>query len=435
LRHNSRVSGDNTFTFWRGLAAQDPAQAARTVLGRIAALTPAHQRAIWAAVPDETALTVEFARGIATGGVLAGVPFAVKDLFAVAGLATGAGSTFLASLRGVDREDAPLVAQLRRAGAVFAGKVQLHEFAYGLTGENPHFGDGPNLLLPGRVSGGSSSGSAAAVAGGMVPLALGTDTGGSVRVPAAFNGLWGFRARPRDAWIEACFPLSPSLDTAGWFTTTRADMIDVLCAMFGTPAAPGRRGLVRLPARELAPEMSPTFAQAIDTAAARLAEPLPEQQLAALRGALDGALKAYVVIQSSEAALVHATWLESHQREYDPVVWARIDMGRRWTATDIAVAHAKQAEVKAAFETILAQHDGLILPAAPFPALTKAECTDENRSRMLRLTHAASLAGAPVITKPVALQDGTTGGLQIVLRDCPTSAIVLAALDSDKRVR
>jgi Asp-tRNA(Asn)/Glu-tRNA(Gln) amidotransferase A subunit family amidase len=84
-------------------------------------------------------------------------------------------------LRGIDHDDAPIVAHLRRAGAVFAGKVHLHEFAYGLTGENPHFGDGPNLRLPGRVSGGSSSGSVAAVAGGILPLALGTDTGGSVR--------------------------------------------------------------------------------------------------------------------------------------------------------------------------------------------------------------------------------------------------------------
>jgi amidase/aspartyl-tRNA(Asn)/glutamyl-tRNA(Gln) amidotransferase subunit A len=241
-------------------------------------------------------------------------------------------------------------------------------------------------------------------------------------VPAAFNGLWGFRARPRDPWVEQCFPLSPSFDTAGWFTTTAEDMISVQRAIFGAPVETAKRGFVRLAARELAPEMDEAFAASLDDKAARLAEPLPDIELAPLRRALDGALKAYVVIQSSEAAVVHAAWLDTHKAEYDPVVWARIDSGRRWTANDIAVAHAKQAEVRNAFAAILARHDGVVLPAAPFAALTKADCTDENRVRILRLTHAASLAAAPVLTKPEAMPDGTTGGLQIVLPDYHTAA-------------
>ncbi len=415
---------NNSFSFWRELAARDPAAAARTVRERIAGLSPDQRRAIWAAEADERSLAAEFARGVATGGPLAGVPFAVKDLFAVSGLATGAGSTFLAAIRGPDAADAPVVARLREAGAVMAGKVHLHEFAYGLTGENPHFGDGPNLRLPGRVSGGSSSGSAAVVSGGIVPLSLGTDTGGSVRLPAAFNGLWGFRARPYDPWVNACFPLSPTFDTAGWFTDSAAEMIEVQRVFFGAPArSQPPRGFARLSARELAPEMAPAFADVLDCAAGTFAEPLADPELARLRRALDGALHAYVVIQSSDAAAVHADWLDVRRAEYDPAVWARIDHGRRLTRDEVAAARRKQNEVQDAVAAILSRYDGLVLPASPFPALRKSECTEENRSRILRLTHAASLAAAPVATLPVRLEDGTTAGLQVILPDYHTTAL------------
>ena len=121
---------------------------------------------------------------------LAGVPFVVKDLFDAAGWPTKAGSTFLEEERARPEGDGALVARLRAEGAVLAGKTQLHEFAYGITGENPHYGDVEHPRLPGRTSGGSSSGSAAAVAAGVVPLAFGTDTAGSIRVPAAFCGLF-----------------------------------------------------------------------------------------------------------------------------------------------------------------------------------------------------------------------------------------------------
>jgi aspartyl-tRNA(Asn)/glutamyl-tRNA(Gln) amidotransferase subunit A len=427
---------ENTFAFWRTLAAHDPARAARTVLTRIAALAPEHRRAIFAAVPDTETLTTEFSRGAATRGPLAGVPFVVKDLFAVAGYATGAGSTFLAQLRGIEREDAPLVAHLRQAGAVFAGKTHLHEFAFGLTGENPHFGDGPNLRFPGRLSGGSSSGSAAAVAGGIVPFALGTDTGGSVRVPSAFNGLWGFRARPHDGWVEKCFPLSETFDTAGWFTDSAGEMLELMRVMFGAPQTTGRReGFIRLAARELAPEIDDGIATVLDRAAASFAELLPGDELRMLRAALTDALPAYVVIQNTDAAKIHAAWMDAHRADYDPVVWDRIDRGRRWNGDDIARARARQAEVKTAITTLLSRYGGLVLPATPRGAFFKHECTEENRARLLQLTHAASLAGTPVATLPVRLADGTTSGLQVILPAYYTEALVGLLTRFDQRPR
>ena len=130
-----------------------------------------------------------------------------------------------------------IVRALGAAGAVMAGKTHLFEFAWGLTGENAHFGDCEHPRFPGRTTGGSSSGSALAVAADIVPFAVGTDTGGSVRVPAAFCGIFGYRGTPGDAWISDAVPLSPRFDTAGWFTQSAADMRSVLDALIGPPVA------------------------------------------------------------------------------------------------------------------------------------------------------------------------------------------------------
>ena len=130
---------------------------------------------------------------VAPAGALAGVPYLLKDLFAVGGVPTRAGASFTPSPLCAPKADGRMVQSLKAAGAALAGKTHLHEFAYGLTGENAHYGDVEHPAHPDRTSGGSSSGSAAAVAAGIVPFAIGTDTGGSVRVPAAFCGLYGLR--------------------------------------------------------------------------------------------------------------------------------------------------------------------------------------------------------------------------------------------------
>ena len=164
---------------------------------------------------------------------LHGVPYLLKDLFDLAGVPTKAGSTFLDRSDPLTRATAPIVQRLRELGAVLAGKTHLVEFASGLTGENPHYGDCPHPHFPDRLSGGSSSGSAALVAAGVAPLAIGTDTGGSVRVPAALCGLYGFRLTPDDELIRDAFPLAPTMDTAGWFTANAKDMLTVWRATVG----------------------------------------------------------------------------------------------------------------------------------------------------------------------------------------------------------
>ena len=193
------------------------------------------------------------------------------DLFDAAGMPTFAGSTFLPDVRPAGSRDGAFVTAMHQAGAVLAGKSHMHEFAYGTTGENPHYGDVERPGFPDRTTGGSSSGSAALVAAGVVPLALGSDTGGSVRLPAAFCGLFGYRLTPRDAWISDALPLSQSYDTAGWFTANAGDMRASLAALLDLKkAASAPRGCY-LPM----PGVDPDVATGCATAARRFAEPAP----------------------------------------------------------------------------------------------------------------------------------------------------------------
>ena len=209
------------------------AEAARRVHAGVAALPPALRRAALSWLKPEAELADELAAGQRASQPLHGVPYLLKDLFDLAGVPTNAGSTFLNSARGTPAHDSALVRRLRELGAVCAGKTQLVEFAAGLFGDNSHYGDCPHPHFPDRLAGGSSSGSAALVAAGVVPFAIGTDTGGSVRVPAAFCGIHGFRLSPGDDFIRDAMPLSPSLDTAGWFTATAADMLTATSALVG----------------------------------------------------------------------------------------------------------------------------------------------------------------------------------------------------------
>ncbi len=162
----------------------------------------------------------------AAGGSLQGLSLGVKDLFDVVGYPTGCGHPLKRRQSPVARANAPAVAQLLAAGAEFRGKTHTDELAYSLNGENAHYGTPVNVKAKGRIPGGSSSGSAAATAAGLVDIGLGSDTGGSVRLPASYCGLWGIRPTFGLVDIHAAMPLAPSYDTVGWF----ARDINVLAA-------------------------------------------------------------------------------------------------------------------------------------------------------------------------------------------------------------
>jgi amidase/aspartyl-tRNA(Asn)/glutamyl-tRNA(Gln) amidotransferase subunit A len=449
------------FAAWQAVG---PAAAAREVHGRVEALPPALRSAALAWLRPEWELAGELAENVGasllatqdpevasklapTAGTdaarpLQGIPYLLKDLFDLAGVPTNAGSTFLDKMRGTPRRDTAIVEWLRARGAVCAGKSQLVEFASGLTGENPHYGDCPHPRFPDRLSGGSSSGSAALVAAGVVPLAIGTDTGGSVRVPAAWCGLFGFRLTPGDKLIADAFPLSPTMDTAGWFTANATDMLTMWKAIITDRANPSAVAMAMadrpdephpsiatarrddsphpfrgsyLPLRALLPNPEAETALACDAAAARLCPPADDATAAGLLSSWREAVEAYVTIGMSEAHAVHRDWLAPYREHYDPVIWQRFTDAGHFPADRIARARATLADVRATFAGYFARHDFLVLPAVPGPAPRKADCTPELRRDILTLTAPASLGGLPVLSLPVALPSGLTAGLQVIL--------------------
>jgi aspartyl-tRNA(Asn)/glutamyl-tRNA(Gln) amidotransferase subunit A len=418
-----RTSEPWGFAAWAELAAHDPAAAARQVRALVRQrLTLDQQRAVVAHLVPEDELTAALAPAD-TGAPLRGVPYFLKDLFDLAGAKTRAGSRFLPEVRPVPAHDAAIVQALGRTGAACAGKTHLHEFAFGLTGENPHFGDCTHPRFPDRTTGGSSSGSAAMVAAGIVPLAVGTDTGGSIRVPAAFCGLFGLRLTPGHAWIKDAFPLSPTSDTPGWFTRTAEDMLAATAALVGLGGMEREpRGVYFAPAG-----LEPEVAEACAAAARRLAEPAGPDTTAGLTNAFEHAARLHGVLTALEAARVHAPWLDTRRAEYGPVVWERIDEGRRWTAEELGSTAVGHAAVRLAWTSFFLAHDFLVLPAVPFPALPQTRLTLENRRRLLALTAPASLGGLPVLTLPVPLPSGLTAGLQVVVNH-PQSPVIPWAL-------
>ena len=399
------------FAAWQ---AMTPAGAASEVHARVATLPGPLRRAALAWLRPEQELAFQLGM---TGAEppLHGVPFVLKDLFDFHGVPTRAGSTFLGQVRPVPAEDSRIVQLLRERGAVCAGKTHLVEFASGLTGENPHYGDCPHPHFPDRLSGGSSSGSAALVAADIVPLAVGTDTGGSVRVPAAWCGLHGFRLTPGDALIRDAFPLAPTMDTAGWFTANASDMLVTWKALVGKSSQ--RQGLrgCHLPMSALLAAPDAETAKACDTAAAQLCPAADATTRAELLESWRDMVDAYVTIGMSEAHAVHRDWLAPYREHYDPVIWQRFTAAGHFPPQQLVRARAVLELVRSAFAKFFTSYDYLVLPSVPRPAPRKTDCTSELRRDILTLTAPASLGGLPVLNLPVALPAGLTAGLQVIL--------------------
>jgi len=398
------------FTLTRG-----PRMAAEAFLIKLGALGGDEQRAALCGLPDVATLTRRFeAAWPLRESALGGVPFLTKDLYFRAGEPTYAGSTFLPEEIGAPRTSSSLPEAFEQdAGAIECGRTQLNEFAFGLTGENPHSGDCPHPERPELLSGGSSSGSAFAVARGLVPFALATDTAGSIRVPCGYCGVWGLRLSPDVAPVGDIFPLSPGYDTQGWITRTAKDLRQVSAAVLGE-APPAGAGLwagdlgLGIPADDLA-AMRTTAMKAgaqEDVAAAML-----------LRLALAEAADAYPVLGGHAAARVHAGWLERRRADYDPVVWERLDVGRRRTYEELRAAEAVRARVADAFRTVFRRHHFIALPATFGGAVRKADSDATHRRRLLALNAPASLAGLPLVVAPARLPNGLTAGVQFVFPD------------------
>ncbi len=399
---------------WQELAHASPERAARALLDSIASIPQSTRDRVFAAVPTLPAITAHFAESCQTpSNPLSGVPFLLKDLYDFPGYPTTASSSFLAELRPEPSSESALSASLREAGAVFAGKTHLNEFAYGLSGENLTFGDCPHPVFPERVSGGSSSGSAWAVRSGIVPVATGTDTGGSIRVPAAWCGLFGLRLSPNEWSSKGCFPLAPSFDTAGWFTATAADMAKVIKTLIPTDSE--RRSKARgISLIDAVPNLPDEFRNRCTDTLERLNVTKEASANASYLDSTRNVASHYAVLQSIDAFNVHKSWLDSHKCRYDPVVWQRLDRGRNWTEDQINAACRGEAATRSFFDTCFKEYDFIVLPATQSPAISAKQHTDAFRNELLAITAPGSFARCPVLTIPIPLKNGESMGLQIL---------------------
>ncbi|MBF6170239.1 amidase family protein [Nocardia blacklockiae] len=355
-------------------------------------------------------------------GPLTGHTVAVKDLFAVAGFAVGAGVRAYPASRAPETRHAAAVAALLAAGAEVTGIAQTDEFAYSITGGNGRYGMPVNPLAPDRVPGGSSSGPAVAVARGEVTIGLGTDTAGSIRVPAAYQGLWGIRTTHGRVDTAGLLPLAPSFDTVGWLARDADTLAAVAEHLLPKGVSDSARLVVDPDVCAVAD--ADTAAAILAAAAALDAEPL---SLHADPGAWYDAFR---TVQAAEAWASHGPWITAHPDALDTEVAERFAYAATVTRTAADAARRVLADAAARLRDRLAGRN-LVLPtvAAPPPPRTVAVPGRElARARTLRLTCLASLAGLPAVTLPLSRAGGTPLGLCLVgAPDTDRSLIRLAS--------
>jgi aspartyl-tRNA(Asn)/glutamyl-tRNA(Gln) amidotransferase subunit A len=359
-------------------------------------------------------------------GPLHGVPITIKDLFNVAGMPTRAGTrAMLPEAFQNPTQDALAVSRLRTAGAVILGKVNMHEIALGITGENAWTGDVKNPCDPSRQAGGSSSGSAASVAARIAFASLGSDTGGSIRIPASFCGCVGFKPSFGLVPLEGALHLSMNCDHAGPLTRTVADahvMFEVLSAQrlplqkletvnglkFGVPRSwlEGRLGLaVRAGFEALLERLRLAGATVIDV------QPRSLELVNA----------AYSPLVRAEAAFVHRQSLKNEPQGFSMVVRAPLELGIKIGAGEYLEALEFRRAVIAGLAEVFSECDALLLPAAPLPASKRGTITvmlesgpQTHRNAYIELTAPFSLAGLPTLSLPFMHEDGLPVGLQVV---------------------
>ncbi len=352
-------------------------------------------------------------------GPLAGLDVAVKDIFDIAGRVTGCGNPDWARTHGPAERHAAAVASLLQAGARVVGKAVTDELAYSLNGQNFHYGTPANSNAPGRIPGGSSSGSAAAVAGGLCDSALGSDTGGSIRVPASYCGLYGLRPTHGRVDIAGVMPLAPSFDTVGWFAREAETLEAVGAVLLGEDpaAAAPERLLVAEDAWELA---EPAAREALAPWRERLEQRLGKAE--ALRpgepgGGLGEWMLRFRTIQAGEIWQVHGDWIRETRPGFGPEIAERFAWVESIAEAEVAAAREARAEFSGRLRERLAPGSVLLLPTAPSiaPRLdADAESLRQHRGHVLSLTAIAGLSGLPQVSLPLARLEGCPLGLSLI---------------------
>ncbi|RLK52288.1 AtzH-like domain-containing protein [Microbacterium telephonicum] len=347
-------------------------------------------------------------------GPLRGLTVAVKDLFAIKGYRIGAGNpAFLDSAR-PETTSAPAVTDLLRGGASLRGIARTDEFAYSIAGDNAHYGTPPNGALPGALPGGSSSGPASAVATGQADVALATDTAGSVRVPASYQGLWGLRTTHDLVPRQGMLPLAQSFDTVGWLTRdgqTLQRVVDWCLSYDGSESTESVFGASGedLPWHFVVPDevmdaVEPATRDAFDLLLSRLAASDGPTAVARVSiGDLGAYYEPFRLVQAAEAWRNNGDWLRSHPGAVGPAVAERFRFAAGVTAAQETAARDALAPLREELE-LLVQDRVLIMPTVPGPApmrTARGERVDAVRQATLRMTTPAAIAGFPAVSVPL----------------------------------
>jgi amidase len=344
----------------------------------------------------------------------------VKDAIDIAGARTGFGNPEWLRTHGPAAKTAAAVQRLLDAGANMVGKTHTDELAYSLTGENIHYGTPRNPRDASRIPGGSSNGSAAAVAGGLVDFALGTDCGGSVRLPASYCGILGFRPTYGRVPVDGVIPFAPSFDVVGWFSRAPSVLRSVGEILLAPPFAEGRPRRV-LVARD-------AFDLADRAVSGALAKPLAEVTAAIGSSAevvvspagLDRWRVVFQTIQAAEIWRNHGDWVRTHSPMLGPGIKERFEAASRVTAPDVERSRTERAAIVSHLETLIGAGDVLVLPTSPRVAplrnLPLAEVEIAYRNQAAALLCIAGLAGLPQVSLPLAELDGLPLGLSLVGR-------------------
>lgn len=371
---------------------------------------------------------------------LLGIPVSVKDIILTVEGPTTAGSRIFGDGLPGDH-DATVVRRLRRAGAIIIGKTNLHEVALGVTSANEHFGPVRNPADPTRVAGGSSGGSAAAVAADLGPLSVGSDTRGSIRIPAACCGVTGFKPTLGLVPVDGVVPLSPTLDHVGPIARTAAECALMLEVMAGSRYAGRLLASARRPVRGMKVGVSEFHLRDLD---AEVQKPI-EVAIRALKRLgchvrdvrapeLNDAHLASIVISASEAVAYHDHFLRTTPEAYGPLVRQRLQDAYRWTALDLLRAQAVRHAVMGAFARLFTEVDclvGAVLPAIP-PRVEETVVSVNGREvgvvdAFTRLNAPQNMAGVPALSVPCGkTKSGLPVGLQVIAaRGCDDIALRL----------
>ncbi len=391
----------------------------KIVMAHLTYPTPAIDRSIWRVVG---APLLEASKP----GPLSGMTVAVKDLYAVRGQRIGAGNPTFLRTSPVCEESAPAVQLLLNSGAQITGIAQTDEFAYSLAGANVHYGTPPNSKAPGRISGGSSSGPASAVACGQVDIGLGTDTAGSIRIPASYQGLWGIRTTHGRISREAIHPLSQSFDTVGWMTRDAQTL-----EFAGNALMPDKDTVQNVEKLLISPKLDDCVTTDVRDAFLRFlstsCSAVKEGRIPLLKGIdevqfdsqmLDNLLSIFQTVRGYEAWRNNGEWVADHYADLAPEIAARFERDSHIPRSryEQGLEHLQQAR---SVVRNLIGNNVLLIPSASSTAPSVAPLGDtasiENaRAHTLRLTSIAGIGGLPAVNIPLETANGIPCGACLI---------------------